>query len=97
MAKVTFNVVVTEESDGSYWAEVDELPGCFASGFSVEELQAALFEAMQLWLPDGIKLGTPKWEIVDEDPPSMRGSRKSPPRKTPPRPRSKRQKMLVCA
>jgi len=61
MAEVTFHVVVHEEDDGSFWAEVQELPGCFASGFSWEELREALTEAMQVWLPDGITLGEPKW------------------------------------
>lgn len=61
MAEITFHVQVTEESDGSYWAEVQELPGCFASGFSLDELKEATFEAIQLWLPDGIVLGKPRW------------------------------------
>lgn len=33
MARVSFHAVVHEEKDGSLWAEVKELPGCFASGF----------------------------------------------------------------
>ena len=28
--------------EGAYWAEVAELPGCFASGFSLDELHEAL-------------------------------------------------------
>jgi predicted RNase H-like HicB family nuclease len=38
------------EEDGSYWAEVEELPGCFASGDTTEELAAALQEAVGLYL-----------------------------------------------
>jgi len=48
-------VVVTRES-GSFWSEVDELPGCFASGRTLSELRDALAEAigMYLWdLPGG--------------------------------------------
>lgn len=60
MAEVTFSVLIHEE-DGSFWAEVEELPGCFASGFTLPELQEALWEAMQMYLPDGIKLGEPRW------------------------------------
>ncbi len=30
---------VVHEEDGSYWAEVKELPGCFASGRNLEELK----------------------------------------------------------
>lgn len=36
--------------DGSYWAEIEELPGCFASGETLEELQEALEEAVSLYL-----------------------------------------------
>ena len=38
------------EEDGSYWAEVAELPGCFASGDSPPELVEALQEAVALYL-----------------------------------------------
>lgn len=36
--------------DGSYWAEIRELPGCFASGASVDELVEALEEAVGLYM-----------------------------------------------
>lgn len=36
--------------DGSYWAEVVELPGCFASGDTLEELNEALDEAIGIYL-----------------------------------------------
>ena len=32
------------------WAEVLDLPGCFASGESVEELKEALVEAIELYI-----------------------------------------------
>ena len=38
--------------DGAYWAEVVELPGCFASGESLERLKDALDEAIALYLED---------------------------------------------
>ena len=60
MAKL-FNVEIHEEDDGSYWAKVKELPGCYASGFSLDELKEALAEAIQLWLPDGIEFENPQW------------------------------------
>jgi len=85
MAQITFHVAVHEEDDGSFWAEVDELPGCFASGFSFEELQEATFEAIQLWLPEGITLENPRWSPVREKKPAG-GRKKRQPRK-----------MLVCA
>jgi predicted RNase H-like HicB family nuclease len=39
--------------DGSYWAEVPDLPGVFASGDTVDELLDALKEAVVLYLGDG--------------------------------------------
>ena len=42
--------VTVHEEDGSLWAQVKELPGCFASGDSMEELQEALGEAISLYL-----------------------------------------------
>ncbi len=95
MAEVTFNVVVNEESDGTYWAEVKELPGCFASGFSMAELQEAVFEAMQLWLPDGIKLDDPKWKHVEDDDERKPRGKRPAGGKPPAKPR--RKNMLVCA
>lgn len=71
--KVQFHVCVHAEDDGSFWSEVEELPGCFASGFSLDEVLEATFDAMQLWLPDGIRLGLPKWS---DDPPTKPRSRR---------------------
>ena len=85
MADITFHVDIHEEPDGSLWAEVKELPGCFASGFDIDELQQALFEAMQMWLPKGIDLGDPQWKPVKDVP---AGHSKK---------RATRRKMLVCA
>ena len=39
--------------DEAYWAEVVELPGCFASGATLDELRDALEEAVDLYLADG--------------------------------------------
>ena len=36
--------------EGHVWAEVHELPGCFASGRDISELQEALAEAIGLYL-----------------------------------------------
>ena len=38
--------------EGAFWAEVLELPGCFASGETLDELTAALDEAIALYLED---------------------------------------------
>jgi predicted RNase H-like HicB family nuclease len=44
-------VVVTRES-GMFSSEVDELPGCFASGRTLSELRDALAEAVGMYLWD---------------------------------------------
>ena len=40
------------QEDGGYWAEVAELPGCFASGRTLDELTEALEESIRLYLTD---------------------------------------------
>jgi predicted RNase H-like HicB family nuclease len=54
------------EEEGMLWAEVDELPGCFASGASVAELIEALREAVALYLAkDGpVVAATPRLASV---------------------------------
>lgn len=39
--------------DSSYWAAVQELPGCFASGDTLNELFESLKEGIALYLADG--------------------------------------------
>ncbi len=51
MAELDYRVLVHEE-DGSYWAEVAELPGCFASGANLDELRVAVVEAISLYVSD---------------------------------------------
>jgi predicted RNase H-like HicB family nuclease len=48
---VDLKVTVQREGSG-YWAHVVELPGCFASGDSLDELREALGEAIGLYLWD---------------------------------------------
>jgi predicted RNase H-like HicB family nuclease len=38
--------------DGSYWARVEALPGCFASGDTLDELFESLEEGIALYLAD---------------------------------------------
>jgi predicted RNase H-like HicB family nuclease len=38
--------------NGSYWADVSELPGCFASGGTLDELFKSLQEGIALYLAD---------------------------------------------
>jgi predicted RNase H-like HicB family nuclease len=48
---VELTVVVREEGE-RFWSEVRELPGCFASGGTLDELGEALAEAISLYLGD---------------------------------------------
>jgi predicted RNase H-like HicB family nuclease len=41
------------DDDGSLWAEVDGMPGCLASGRTMDELLEALQESVALYLTDG--------------------------------------------
>ena len=59
MTQREFRVLVHEE-DGSYWAEVEELPGCFASGHDLEELREAVVEAITLYLAEGASKDAPR-------------------------------------
>jgi len=44
--------VKVHHEDDSYWAEVVELPGCFASGDTFDELLESPEEAIALYLED---------------------------------------------
>ena len=44
-----YNAIVHEE-EGSYWAEVPALPGCFSSGDTMEELRTNISEAIRMHL-----------------------------------------------
>ena len=48
----TYTLTVHDEDDGMLWAEVLELPGCFASGADMDELLEATAEAIALYLAD---------------------------------------------
>ena len=48
----TLTVRVHREPGEDLWAEVDELPGCFASGRDMNELTEALTEAVSLYLSE---------------------------------------------
>ena len=59
MAQREYRALVHEE-DGSYWAEVAELPGCFASGQDLDELREAVVEAITLYLEGEQPTGAPQ-------------------------------------
>ncbi len=45
-------VRVHDDGEGGYWAEVLDLPGCFASGTDLNELHEAIEEAIAMYLFD---------------------------------------------
>lgn len=45
-----YTVQVHDEPGQDPWAEVTELPGCFASGRDIDELREAVAEAIDLYL-----------------------------------------------
>lgn len=55
-----YTLNVRTEPDGSLWAEVAELPGCFGSGDMKEELLDAMREAIAMYLHD--TAGVPETE-----------------------------------
>jgi predicted RNase H-like HicB family nuclease len=46
-SKMKVKVVVHEESEGGYWAEVPAIPGCATQGETFEELLQNLYEAVE--------------------------------------------------
>ncbi|HEY3727881.1 MAG TPA: type II toxin-antitoxin system HicB family antitoxin [Solirubrobacteraceae bacterium] len=58
-------VIVHQERE-SFWSEVAELPGCFASGGTLEELREALAESVGLYLWDAPARLPPRMLAVGE-------------------------------
>ena len=51
-AREAYTVRIHREPGHDLWAEVEELPGCFASGRDMDELREALSEAVSLYLSE---------------------------------------------
>ena len=47
---MTIKAVVHVAEEGGFWAEVPVLPGCVTQGETMEEIQANLRKAIDLWL-----------------------------------------------
>lgn len=45
-----YKVIVHEDEDGGYWAEVPSLPGCFSQGDTQEELMDNIKEGIEVYL-----------------------------------------------
>lgn len=53
MTRTEYTVKVHHDSDDdSYWATVEELPGCFASGFTLDELRNSIGQCIALYLSE---------------------------------------------
>jgi predicted RNase H-like HicB family nuclease len=44
------NIVFHETEEGGYWAEIPAMPGCITEGDTLEEAQANIREAAEVWL-----------------------------------------------
>jgi predicted RNase H-like HicB family nuclease len=42
----SFSVVIHEDPEGGFWAEVPALPGCYSQGETIEELRENIREAI---------------------------------------------------
>ena len=53
---MSFDVELTANihlEDEAYWADIPELPGCFAAGETLDELFSSLKEGIELYLQEG--------------------------------------------
>lgn len=62
--KLKYPITITPDVTGSYVAEIEDLPGCFTQGETLEETYANMDEARRLWLKsayeDGIDIPLPR-------------------------------------
>ena len=61
-----YSIVLKKYSDGCYYAEVKELPGCMTEADSKEEVLAMIEDAMKGWIELALKDGQPVPEPVEE-------------------------------
>jgi predicted RNase H-like HicB family nuclease len=54
-----YTVLVHEAEEGGYWAEVEELPGCFASGDTLDELESDVKDAIETYIAACREMGQP--------------------------------------
>lgn len=57
---------IHREENGDLWADVEELPGCFASGQDMNELREALDEAVSLYLSEPDRPVRVKLDVTEE-------------------------------
>jgi predicted RNase H-like HicB family nuclease len=57
----TYTVLVHEAEEGEtgFWAEVEELPGCFGAGETLDELDQDIRDAIETYILAQLELGRP--------------------------------------
>jgi antitoxin HicB len=69
-AKYYMNLPYTKililDSDGSWFAKIEELPGCMTVGNNKEDALEMLNDALQAWLETAIKTGKEIPEPINE-------------------------------
>jgi len=64
--ELKYPVTITPDVTGGYVAEIEDLPGCFTQGETLEETYENMDEARQLWLEsayeDGLDIPLPRGE-----------------------------------
>jgi len=65
-----YTYILKQESDGSYFISVKELPGCITVGDTITEAHEMIKDAMETWisfsLEDGMQIPEPVEESLDE-------------------------------
>ena len=60
---MTYTVLVFEDKDdGGFWAKVAELPGCYTSGETLEEIEENVKDAIATYLESIREAGEPEPE-----------------------------------
>ena len=62
--EIKYPVTITPDVTGGYVSEIEDLPGCFTQGETLEEIYANMEEARRLWLEsayeDGLDIPLPR-------------------------------------
>lgn len=51
---MTVKVIIHKEENGSYWAELPALKGCYSQGETLDEIQINIKEAIELYLSEDV-------------------------------------------
>lgn len=64
--ELKYSITITPDVTGGYVAEIEDLPGCFTQGETLDETYANMDEARRLWLEsayeDGLDIPLPRDE-----------------------------------